>query len=1499
MRRPWGPVLGILLGCASAAVAQPAPASTAVAIRHPEEGRPFIRRYSSPNVGVAGQIWSILQDSRGVIYAGTNAGVGEFDGATWRRIKVGTSQTVRGLAQDKSGRIYVGSNGELGYLAPGPQGDLQFVSLLDLLPVEERNLRDVWRVFATDEGVFFQTEPSLYRWAHDTMTVIKPVSRFNRASVIDGRLYISMPESGLNVLEGDKFRPLPGTERLGREPYPVLLRYDEGRLLVGTRAAGLFLYDGTRLTPFPTPLDAELKSTQLYRGESLADGTFALTTTSAGLFIIDRQGQPVIQVNRANGLPSDVVYFVMADREGALWLGLDAAIARVEVPSPVSFFDAADGLPGTPSDLSRHEGRLYMAGQIGLGYLALPKGGAATGRFEEIATDGSQCWWFTKMPPVLTVACSEGLYEIEGTRARAILAPGDGTFRPAVSRRSAIDPTRLWVGLFDGLTSFRHVDGGWIHEGRVPDATDEIRTLFENPDGSLWAGTANTGVLRFSFPTRPLPGAPRPPLTLERFGVAHGLPAGAGFVSDVAGTPLFQVGNDEPFVARFDASSKRFVRDETFGSLEVDPLQVGFGALTGPDGRVFIDVGKGLIVAQKKPDGTWSLDRSLFGRFAPGTFTFYPEPDGVMWLGRTGGRIVRVDTARAAAAAPVSFAALIRRVTVNPDRLIFGGDVVHASPPRLDARSNALRLEFAAPGYIDESITEYQSRLDGLESEWSAWTHDARRDYTNLGFGDYRFRVRARGVSSVVSDEAVYAFTILPPWYRTWWAYAGYLALLALALFTADRLQRRRLVSRERERARFAEARLRAEAAETLARSESEGKKNVELLSEIGREITASLDFDTIFGKLYERVNQLADADVFGVGLYHPEKHEIEYRLAIEKGKRYAPYSRDTADRDQLPVWCIEHREAIFINDLPAEYQRYISKYQEDSQLLEDGSMSQPPQSLIYLPLIAKEQVLGIITIQSLEKNAYTAHHLNVLQSLASYTAIALDNAHAYRQLNEHEREIRRLFEEAERARGVAEEADAAKSSFLSTVSHELRTPLTSVLGFAKIIKKRLEDRIFPLVPKEDRKVVQTIQQIEDNLKVVVSEGERLTKLIDDVLDLAKIEAGKLEWHMETVNVGEVIDRATAATSSLLEPKGLHLEKRIAADLPSVTGDPDRLIQVVINLISNAVKFTDAGTITCRAERRGGEIVVGVSDTGVGITPADQPKVFERFKQVGDTLTDKPKGTGLGLPICKEIVEHHGGRIWVESEIGRGSTFSFSLPTTDAQVAASGHAPMELASLIRQLREQVVVTTPRTAERQPRILVVDDDANIRELLLQELTEAGYQVHLATNGREAVAAVRRERPDLVVLDVMMPEMNGFDVAAVLKNDPQTMDIPIVILSIVQDRDRGFRLGVDRYLTKPIDTDLLFREVGALIEQKKSHKRVLVVDEDASTVRTLTEVLTARGYTVMEARGDDLLARAVAVQPDIIMLNSVSSAQSDAVHMLRFEKGMENVLFLVYQ
>lgn len=1468
---------------------QPVPAG-----RHPEAGGLLVRSYPPDVYDGGGQNWAVLQDSRGVIYVGSTGGILEYDGVTWRTILTPTKTTVRSLAADQDGRIWVGAVGDLGYLEADAKGLTQFVSMVDKLPADVRVFEDVWRTFATPEGVFFQTQIGLFRWANGAIKVWKPSGRiFNRAQLVGNTVYIGQTDGALMALKGDNLVPVPGAERMGGEIYPIILPYDDTRLLMGTRADGLFLYDGATMQPFSTDADELFKTRNLYRGFVLPNGSLALTTTSAGMVILDRQGHELERIDEAAGLAAPSVYYVMPDREGGLWLALGVGLARVEAQSPFSLFGPAQGIRAAGADALRFNGTLYVAHGQGVQYLE-PRPPGLPG-FVTVSGVSNQCWAFMlfRDPDAsgtqqLLLSASDGLYRIEGGRALPIVESLDRSFGAFVTYQSRIDPHRVWVGLADGLASVRWSDGRWVNEGRVPAITEQVRSLYQAPDGTVWAGTQSSGLVIVRGADAAGPNRPAAP-TIDRYGADQGLAPGGASVIAVADKPYVSVAGK---IAVLDAGN-RFVADKTFEVVERDANSDFIFFTVGPDGRIYVTSGRDAAVLTRQSDGTYATDKQLFSRYAQDrNGAFYPEQDGVLWFG-SAGYLARFDT-NLFVRTPAAFSALVRRVTVNQDEALSPLPAA-AGVPSLPATSRSVRFEYAAASFLNERSTRYQSRLDGLDTDWSGWSNESRRDYTNLAAGDYRFRVRASNELGHISDEGIYAFTILPPWYLTWWAYSAYVLGFVGLVFASARMQRRRVVGRERQRAEFAETRLRAEAAEALAGAERERNRHIELLSEIGRDITASLDFDTIFDKLYSRVNELADADVFGVGLYHPEKNEIEYRLAIEKGKRYAPYSRSTTDRSQLPVWCIEHREPVFINDVAQESAQYIPHYAEAARALEDGTMSKAAQSIIYLPLISKDKVLGIVTIQSFEKGAYTGHHLNMMQNLAAFTAIALDNAAAYRQINEQEHDNRRLFEEAQRARAAAEEADAAKSAFLSTVSHELRTPLTSVLGFAKIIKKRLDDRIFPLVPTDDRKIVQTVQQIQDNLQVVVGEGERLTKLIDDVLDLAKIEAGKLEWNMGPVTVQEIIDHATAATSSLLEPKGLRLAKDVDATLPVITGDRDRLIQVVINLISNAVKFTDAGTITCRAVRQADMLVVSVIDTGLGIAPADQPKVFERFKQVGDTLTDKPKGTGLGLPICREIVEHHGGRVWVESQPGKGSTFSFSLPIADG---AQPSLPLDLATVVRQLRDQVVVTTPRTSERQPRILVVDDEANIRELLTQEFTEAGYAVATAANGRDAVAEVRRQRPDLVVLDVMMPEMNGFDVAAVLRNDPQTLDIPIIILSIVQDRERGFRLGVDRYLTKPIDTDVLFREVGALLEQRKTHKRVLVVDDDASAVKTLTEVLKARGYSVTEARGHDLFEKAKMLQPDIIMLSSIDP-KPDIVQTLRFEKGLENVLFFVYR
>ncbi len=336
-------------------------------------------------------------------------------------------------------------------------------------------------------------------------------------------------------------------------------------------------------------------------------------------------------------------------------------------------------------------------------------------------------------------------------------------------------------------------------------------------------------------------------------------------------------------------------------------------------------------------------------------------------------------------------------------------------------------------------------------------------------------------------------------------------------------------------------------------------------------------------------------------------------------------------------------REAVIVNDVS-----------QSSIYLPEPTLPDT-RAEIAIPMIRGDRLLGVFDVQSESADRFGQEDLRVLTTLAEQISTAVRNA--------------QLFTEIQDARQAAEASSRAKSVFLSTVSHEMRTPLTSVLGFAKIIKKRLDDIIFPVVIGDQnelehstRKVQRAVHQINDNLDVIIAEGERLKQLINDVLDLAEIEAGRIEWHMEPVAIQTVIERALAATTPLFEGATLQLSVQLQTEMPLVIGDYDRLTQVVVNLLSNAVKFTDEGEITCRAWHADDEVLVSVMDSGIGIAPEDYAKLFEKFVQVSDTLTDKPQGTGLGLPICKGIIEHHRGRIWAESRVGVGSTFTFALP---------------------------------------------------------------------------------------------------------------------------------------------------------------------------------------------------------------------------------------------
>jgi signal transduction histidine kinase/DNA-binding response OmpR family regulator len=688
----------------------------------------------------------------------------------------------------------------------------------------------------------------------------------------------------------------------------------------------------------------------------------------------------------------------------------------------------------------------------------------------------------------------------------------------------------------------------------------------------------------------------------------------------------------------------------------------------------------------------------------------------------------------------------------------------------------------------------------------------------------------------------------------------------------------------------------------SLERRVQERTHELTALNTIAGVVSRSLDLDQILPDALAKTIEVMGMDIGAILRLDNESNS----LVIVADQGLSESFRSVASRMRLDDSVIK---MVADTMLPAT--RVVSDYPPGPVREELEKMG--IQLVISIPLLAKDKVLGAINVGSRWTTHPSPEIMAVAASIGQQIGVAMENARLYAQTVEYAREM-------ETARATAEEANASKSAFLANVSHELRTPLTSILGFARIVQKRLEERVLPFTDLSERKTERAVEQVRDNLTIVLNEGQRLTTLINNVLDLEKIEAGRMEWHMELLHIEDVIKQATSATASLFGepattsepdlPGDLSLSGRsderhvvlvteIAKELPVIIGDRDKLVQVVINLISNAVKFTSQGTITLEAEAVGGELVVSIRDTGIGIAAEDLPLIFEKFQQVGDTLTDKPKGTGLGLAISKEIIDRHGGRIWAESTPGEGSTFSFSLPRVSPQAETVPQIPV-LDVLLRQLAHHVRSTTPTSVGEQKCILVVDDDPHIRQFLRQELENQGYLVFEAKDGHEALSQTSCTSPDLIILDVKMPGLSGFDVAAVLKNDPLTMGVPIIMLTIVEDKERGLRLGVDRYLTKPVDSQVLLNEVKSLLAQGKSHRRVLVVDEDASTLATISAALQAQGYQVLQAgNGIDGIQKATDSQPDLVLANELISIKHDLVRVLRFEKGLQNLVVLLYQ
>jgi signal transduction histidine kinase/CheY-like chemotaxis protein len=630
------------------------------------------------------------------------------------------------------------------------------------------------------------------------------------------------------------------------------------------------------------------------------------------------------------------------------------------------------------------------------------------------------------------------------------------------------------------------------------------------------------------------------------------------------------------------------------------------------------------------------------------------------------------------------------------------------------------------------------------------------------------------------------------------------------------------------------------------------------LLSRIAQAVQESLGFNVVLLSLYDREEQVfvrrAAAGVSPEALAQLKEQRVPEREITQffeerfrVGKCYlvrhgpglppTPYAFVSAPRRSSgpDSW---HEEDMLLVPMAGRRGEPIGVISVDDPV--DGRRP-PPETLYTLEILANQATQAIENVR-----LYREQQERVLSLEEAHGRIqqAQDELARYsrtleEKVTQRTEELEERTHQLEEALQRATEADRLKTEFLANMSHELRTPLNSIIGFSRVILKGIDG---PLTDLQ-----------RTDLTAIYNSGTHLLALINDILDLSKIEAGRLELRKASVTLTPVIKGVINTCTALVEDKEVELREEVPPSLPPVYGDPTRIRQIVLNLVSNAIRFTDQGYIKVFAYQQGSEIVISITDTGTGIPPKKLTQIFEPFRQAGRSEARRGAGTGLGLTISQRFVEMHGGRIWAESELGHGSTFSFTLPVI-------GHPHLGWIS----------AAEPSLAPPSRPVLVVDDDPDVISLFSRYLEGQGYQVIGATDAVEALRLAWEVHPFAITLDIVLPEEDGWAVLRALKEDSTTREIPVIICSVVQDQDTGFSLGASDYLTKPIlEEDL----VAALARLHRPSGHILVIEDQPKDVTWMTRILQEEGGYRVSAAGTGEKGLEILRQdpPDLLILD----------------------------
>ncbi len=1221
-----------------------------------ETGQPFVT-YFGPKVYNASALnWTIVQDKRGVIYFGNGSGILEYDGTSWRKIPTPNSANVRSLAVADDGTIYVCASKDFGYLKPDTAGQLQYQSLKPYLDKKYRNHGEIWDVSTSSEGIFFKTKDKIFKWAGGRITVFDSVIAY-RLYKIDDKIYSRNNTIGLMVVDGDSLKLMPdggffsSTGVFNMLPYRRKTANGKDKILVATNYKGLFLHDGKRFSPFKTEVDSFLIHNQIYNSCITADGNYAFATQRGGLVIIDPKGRLVQFIDEDSGLPTNVVYDVYADRQGGLWLATLYGIVYCEAPSPFSVFRNRGSLNSMSNSVIRFKGTVYAANELGVLYFSEKEA-----KFKLVEGSNKPAFKLYSAQNVLFACTNWGLATINGKKLDKFLIKHSTNTIVA----SKIFPGRIYVGHRDGWTVLQKQKNGRFGVVYTKDTEDEIFTMVEENDGSLWLAGYLSGIFHVSGRMEELSAGSDKNIRQAFYEKENGLPGNVWNVYLVRGKMLLTT---DTGIFSFDQATEKFLPDSTLGAELSDP-------------RVHISlIEKGIkdnlwILVEK--NGTYALGKALlqkddtykwapipeFGRLELGTvITIYSDYDKaskteILWI-PTNEALIRYnpDISKNFKA---PYRTLIRRVHVQNDSLIYGGSSTtqqKLNKTILPFTQNDISFEFSAITFDKHEATRYQYYLEGNDGEWSKWTAESGKEYTNLSGGDYTFRVRSKNVYDRTGKEDIFHFTVLPPWYFTWWAYLFYALLIAFGFFTVDRFQRRRVINKERERARLREAELIRKQAEEL-----------DTVDKLVRGINKADDLETLFNSLLEKtISFIPQAEKAALFLFNHK--ENQFRIAYSSG-----YNID--DLDDITFLPQELKNRYTKNSDEIEKGIYIINNTDNLAGDEKLSKFKKAKSMLVMAVEWEKSLEAFVVFDNFkDKNAFGPSSARILNKFREHAVSAISKARSLKVLQEKNEKIIRTQEQL-----VMQEKLASLGQLTAGIAHEIKNPLNFVKNFAEISVELMQELREYLEKQKDKmnaahwKDIEDIMKtLEDNSRRITEHGSRADSIVRSMLQHSRGKSGE---RRET-DINSMLEENINLVYHGMRAQDNSFNLAIHKDFDSAVGKweivPQDISRVFLNVLQNAFyaamhnrnEENKEPTVWVKTKNLGNEIEISIRDNGPGIPQEIRDKIFHPF------FSTKPsgEGTGLGLSIVHDIiVKEHGGEISFETRDGKFTEFIIKLP---------------------------------------------------------------------------------------------------------------------------------------------------------------------------------------------------------------------------------------------